>query len=151
MPHYVADLLRRGGAIVYTSPETSVADAVQKMGHHNVGSILILENSRKLLGIFTERDLLRRVVLAERDPAKTLIGDVMSTNVIVVAADTPRAKVLSLMEEHHIRHIPVADADQLLGVISLRDVLRFDNKEKDFEIEQLKEYVLKKPYPSYPG
>ena len=151
MPLSVSDLLRTGGVLIYTAPSTSVLDAIGKMAQHNVGSILVLENHRELVGIFTERDLLRRVVLEGKDPAQTPIREVMSKEVIVVSADTPRSEVLALMTKHHCRHIPVADEDRLLGVISLRDLLRFENKAKDFEITQLREYVLERPYPKYPG
>lgn len=142
MRRLVADLLQSGGVLIHTSPHTSVAEAVQRMAQHNIGSVVVLENGRNLVGIFTERDLLQRVVVKKRNPETTRIGDVMTSDVIVVSAETPRDEVLQIMEKHHIRHIPVSDGRQLLGVISLRDVLRFENAEKEFEIEQLREYIL---------
>lgn len=145
MHRRVSDLLKRGGVIIYTSPESSVYDAVETLNRHNVGSILVLSPSRSLEGIFTERDLLQRVVAKGLDPATTKIGDVMTRDVIVVSSDTSRHDVLQVMDQKHIRHVPVSDGTQLLGVISLRDVLRFDNAEKDFEIEQLKQYFLQEP------
>ncbi len=147
----VSDVLQSGGVIVYASPDSSVADAVQKMASHNVSSILVLERSRHLIGIFTERDLLRRVVLPRRDPDQTRLADVMTPDVLVVSGTTPLSDVRQIMRDRHIRHVPVADNDRLLGVISLRDVLRHENQEKDFEITQLREYVMVKPYPTYPG
>ncbi len=145
MHRRVSDLIRRGGVVIYTSADATVCDAVQILSRHNVGSILILSSDGTLAGIFTERDLLQRVVARGLDPAVTKIGDVMTHNVIVVASDTSRDEVLQLMDQKHIRHVPVSDGQQLLGVISLRDVLRFDNAEKDFEIEQLKQYFLQEP------
>ena len=145
------DLLRNGGVIIYTVPEATVAEATKKMAFHNVSSILVLENNRTLIGIFTERDLLRRVVVEGIDSNTTRISEVMTRNVIVVSRDTPLRQVHLLMNEKHIRHIPVADEDQLLGVISLRDLLRYENQVKEFEINQLKDYLLNKPYPVYPG
>lgn len=145
MHRRVSDLLKRGGVIIYTSPESSVSDAVETLNRHNVGSILVLSPSRSLVGIFTERDLLQRVVAKGLDPTTTKIGDVMTHDVIVVSSDTSRQDVLQVMDQKHIRHVPVSDGTQLLGVISLRDVLRFDNAEKDFEIEQLKQYFLQEP------
>ena len=142
MRRRVSDLLRKGGVIVYSSPDTTVAEAVATMGRHNIGSILVLSSRRDLVGIFTERDLLQRVVASGLDPKTTLLGDVMTRDVIVVSADAPREDVQHLMDSKHIRHVPVSDGNQLLGVISLRDVLRFENAEKDFEIEQLKQYFL---------
>lgn len=142
MRRRVADLLQTGGIIIYTTPQARVVEAAQKMSQHNIGSILVLKNGRDLIGIFTERDLLQRVVVPGLDPKRTRIGDVMTRNVIVVSADTPREEVLRIMETHHIRHIPISDGSQLLGIISLRDVLRFENAEKEFEIEQLRQYIL---------
>ena len=147
----VSELLRRGGVIVYISPQSTVAEAAERMAEHNVSSILIMAASRRLVGIFTERDLLRRVVVPNRDHHNTLIEEVMTADVIVVSSDTPCSEVRHIMREQHIRHIPVADNDNILGVISLRDVLRHQNLEKDFEITQLKEYVMDKPYPLYPA
>lgn len=145
MHRRVSDILKRGGVIIYTSPDTTVSDAVSKLSRHNVGSILVLSSRRSLEGIFTERDLLQRVVAKGLDPSTTKIGDVMTRNVIVVTSDTSRHDVLQVMNQKHIRHVPVSDGTQLLGVISLRDVLRVDNAEKDFEIEQLKQYFLQEP------
>lgn len=142
MRRRVSDLLRSGGVIVYTTPDATVADAAQRMAQHNIGSMLVMERGQTLCGIFTERDLLQRVIVKKRDPERTRVGDVMTRDVIVVASDTPREEVLRIMETHHIRHIPVSDGRNLLGVISLRDVLRFEKAEKEFEIEQLRQYIL---------
>ena len=143
----VADLLRSGSAVIFTAPETSVADATARMSRHNIGSILVIEGNRELVGIFTERDLLKRVVVPGLDPRKVTISQVMSTNVIVVSADTPVVDVLKLMNECNCRHIPVATGQQVIGVISLRDILRHENDAKTFQIEQLHEYIFQKPYP----
>ncbi len=141
MRRQVSELLRSGAVVVYTAPHATVADAVEKMSRHNVGSILVLEKSRRLVGIFTERDLLQRVAARKLDPEHTKIKDVMSPDVIVVSSETPRHEVHRLMDTHHIRHIPVSDGKHVIGVISLRDVLRYENAEKEFEIEQLRQYI----------
>lgn len=141
MRRCVSDLLRSGAVVVYTSPHSSVTDAIAKMARHNVGSILVMENTHRLVGIFTERDLLQRVAARKLDMARTSLGDVMTANVIVVSSETPRSEVLRIMDTHQIRHIPVTDGNHVVGVISLRDVLRFENAEKEFEIEQLRQYI----------
>ena len=145
----VRDLVRNGSVIVYTSPKSTVRKAVEVMARHNVGSILVLTKNGDLVGIFTERDVLNRVVLAKRDPDETPISEVMSPDVVVVTADTPLHDVLRLMEEKHCRHIPVATPDRLIGVVSLRDILRYENSEKAFQIEQLQEYIFQRPFPSF--
>lgn len=149
MPQNVADLLRGGGVVVYAAPETTVAEAARKMARHNVGSLLVLDRGRQLAGIFTERDLLRRIVAEGRDPEKTVLADVMTADVVIARPDMPRRDVLQLMNARNIRHVPVADEGGLLGVISLRDLLRFENLEKEFEIEQLRQYLFQTPAPGY--
>ncbi len=147
----ISDVLRTGGVVIYTSPDATVHEAAQKMAFHNVGAILVMENNRELVGIFTERDALRRVMLQGLDPRTTPIRDVMTPDVIIVSADTPRGDVHQIMRQKHIRHIPVADGDRLLGVVSLRDVLAVDNLDKSFEIDNLRAYIMERPYPTYPG
>lgn len=141
MRRHVSDLLRSGAVVVYTSPNSSVSDAVEKMARHNVGSILVMENSHRLVGIFTERDLLQRVAAKNLDMKRTRLAEVMTADVIVVSSETPRNEVRRIMDTHQIRHIPVSDGKHVIGVISLRDVLRFENAEKEFEIEQLRQYI----------
>ncbi len=147
----ISELLRKRGVIVYTGPSTTVRDAVETMSNHNIGSIAVMDDDRNLTGIFTERDLLNRVVNEDHDPAETRIEDVMTEDVIVVSGDTSRSDALSLMEEEHIRHLPIADENELYGIVSLRDLLTFEREMQQFEIEQLREFVFEKPYPSYPG
>ena len=135
--------------MIYTTPDATVAVASAKMAKHNIGSVLVMERNRDLVGIFTERDVLKRVVVPALDPKTTPISEVMSRDVIVVSADAPVSEVLKIMNDCHCRHIPVAAGDHLLGVISLRDLLRYENDAKDFQIEQLHEYIFQKPYPSF--
>ena len=147
----VSGLLKPHGHLLFTSPSTYVLTAVQTMTAENIGSILIMDDSETLVGIFTERDLLKRVVAAGLDPETTPIESVMSRDVITVRCSALRKDVHNIMKEKHVRHVPVIDAGQVLGVVSLRDILRSANAEKDFEIDQLRGYVTDRPYPSYPG
>jgi CBS domain-containing protein len=147
----ISELLRKRGVIVYTGPATSVQEACETMSNHNIGSIAVMDGDRNLCGIFTERDLMNRVVTEGRDPSDTRIDEVMTEDVIVVSGDTSRSEALSLMQEEHIRHLPIADEDELYGIVSLRDLLTFEREMQQFEIEQLREFVFEKPYPSYPG
>ncbi len=147
----VTTILRTQGETVVTRPDQSVFEAVKTMSERNVGSILIADEKGCLEGIFTERDLLRRVTACGLDPSSTPISDVMTTDVLTVDRNVYRQDVHHLMKEHHVRHIPVVSANKILGVISLRDVLRSENEEKSIELEHLRGYVSEKPYPSYPG
>ena len=145
MRHRVSEMLRKKGVVVCTTENASVTEAVREMATQRVGSVLVLDSEERLAGIFTERDLLERVVAEQLDPKTTRIADVMTRDVLIVSATTPRHEVLQIMNSRHIRHVPVSDGEHLLGVISLRDVLRFENAEKEFEIEQLRQYVLQEP------
>lgn len=147
----VSRLLRNQTQVVSVHPLVTVSDAVQIMVEKNVGSLVVLDTDENLVGIFTERDLLQRIVAKSLDPESTVIESVMTTAVRVVNRTADRHDLLLLMEELHIRHVPIVDNGVVLGVVSLRDVLRSENAEKEYEIDQLRGYVSNKPYPSYPG
>jgi len=105
------------------STGTTVAKAVKDMANHNVGSLVVVENQRPA-GIFTERDLLRRVVAAGKDPAKTKIGDVMTKDVFTVEAGQFIGVVYHNLTEKGIRHAPVVEKEVLVGIVSARDLAR---------------------------
>ena len=110
--------------IVSVTKNATVLDAVQTMVNHRVGATAILEEGR-LLGIFSERDVVTRVVLKGLDPAKTPVAEVMTTKIVTVRENTERSIVLRLMAEHHIRHLPVVDADgHVVSMLSMRHLLR---------------------------
>ena len=147
----ISEFLDRAGVLVYTAPETPVQQAAETMSQHNIGALLILEDHENLVGIFSERDLLNRVVSDGLDPTVTPVRDVMTGDVIVVSDETSRGEALRIMQENHIRHLPVADDDTLYGIISLRDILQFEKEMQEQEIKQLRRFVYDKPYPAYPG
>lgn len=105
------------------APIVRVRDAARQMDARNVASILVIDAGERLLGIFTERDLLRRVVSAGRDPDKTAISDVMTSKPHTVGPDTSALQAMRVMQEHHIRHLPVVQGDHAIGVLSIRDFL----------------------------
>ncbi len=147
MHERVRELLGRGQVLVYISPSASVRETVEIMDRHSVGSVLIMDERNKLCGIFTERDLVKRVVACHVDPDETPISDVMTPDVVVVDAATPADDVFELMNQRKCRHIPVADGDRILGVVSLRDLLRRDRTIKEMEISQMRTYFLDAGYP----
>ncbi len=147
MHERVSDLLQTGRVLVFVSPSASVRDTVETMDQHNVGSVLVMDDENRLCGIFTERDLVKRVVAPGLDPEKTKIADVMTTNVVVVDAKTPAEEVFQLMDLRKCRHIPVAVGDRILGVVSLRNLLRRDRAMKELEIKQMRSYFLDSGYP----
>lgn len=121
----------------------SVIDVAKFMGLHNIGAVPVLEQAEvlKLKGIFSERDLLRRCIAKEMDLSKTPVDDVMTLKVIVVeSSDTPEY-CLQIMKQEKIRHMPVRDGNDLIGIISMRDLMLYDSTVKEEKIEMLNSYI----------
>jgi CBS domain-containing protein len=112
---------RFGPDLVSVRPDETAAEAAQRMAENRCGSVLVMEDKR-LLGIFTERDLLVRVVAAGLESARTKIRDIMSTDLETIRAEEPVAEAVRRMDEGGFRHLPVLDGDHVLGVVSARDI-----------------------------
>jgi CBS domain-containing protein len=137
----IATLLEQKSGAVFTIPSTvTVAEAVQEMITNKVGSVLVM-NGQRLAGIFTERDVLRRVVGADLDPRLTPVTKVMTTEVITVESGTTVQQVMELFTEKRCRHLPVVDHGRLLGVISIGDVSRWVANSHRAEAESLRQYI----------
>ena len=117
----VRDFLR-GGEVFYATPDLTVRQAAQYMTTKEVGAVPVLEKGR-LVGIFTERDLLTRVVAHGLDPATMSVGEVMTKELVVAKADDDYEAALEKMKDCNCRHLPVVDQDRLVGVVSMRDLL----------------------------
>ena len=133
-------LEHKGRATVSVSPLVTVSQAAQEMNRRKVGSVLVMEGGQ-LLGIFTERDVLWRVVAAGLDPKTTPLSQVMTRNPITVGPETPIQSVMDVFTEKRFRHLSVVDDGRLLGVISIGDVLRWAADVHRQEAEQLKQYI----------
>jgi len=108
--------------VVSAGPEESVRDAARRMAENRCGSVLVMEDQR-MLGIFTERDLLVRVVVAGRDPGLTRVDEVMTASgVETIDADEPVGEAIRKMDEGSFRHLPVTDGSRIVGVLSIRDI-----------------------------
>jgi CBS domain-containing protein len=140
MPAVRDILARKGSLIVGLSPEASVLEATRVMSERGIGAVLVLDEGR-LVGIFTERDVLRRVVAEGRDPATTRLALVMTRDVLTCAPATPLEECRTLMTNRRIRHLPVRGPDGLCGVISSGDVLAFQVAEQQSEIQELNRFV----------
>lgn len=137
----IATLLERKGGCVRTVPTTvTVLEAVQEMNRHKIGSVLVM-NGHRLAGIFTERDVLLRVVGAELDPMVTPITKVMTTNVLTITPDTTVQQVMDLFAERRCRHLPVVKDGQVTGLISIGDVSRWVANMHRAEAESLRQYI----------
>lgn len=123
------------------SGETSVADAVQSMIEARVGAVAVMDGTA-LKGIFTERDLMTRVVGAGLDPAATPVSDVMVSDPVSVTPETPRSEALDLMVKRHFRHLPVVDHDgHALGMLSIRNLLSHQVERLSDSVTSLEQYL----------
>ena len=138
----VRDLLaRKGGALVTVTGSTTVLDASTLMVERGIGGVVVLDDEGRLAGIFTERDVLRRVVAVRLDPAQTLVRDVMTTPVLTVAPETVLEECQATMTARRIRHLPVVGPTGLAGLVSSGDVLAYEVAERQDTIQQLESYV----------
>jgi CBS domain-containing protein len=120
--------------------EAIVLEVARKMVAVNIGAVPVLRGG-ELLGIFTERDLMRRVVAEGRDPATTRVGDVMTVNLLAVSPDESIDNCMVLMKQHSVRHLPICEGRRLKGMVSLRDILLHDVEEKDGEVKFMRAYI----------
>ena len=124
------------------SVEASVADAVRLMLDRHVGAVAIIDSQSRVAGIFTERDVLRKMALSGADPAETPVRDVMTTPVELATLATGPGEALGIMLERHFRHLPVVDHDsKLLGMLSIRNVLQWRVDDLPQELDSLEQYV----------
>jgi CBS domain-containing protein len=126
--------------IHYVQPNQTVFEAASYMVERNVGAVPVLDGA-KLVGIFSERDIMRRVVTESRDPLTTHISEVMTTNVSTVAPDASSEEAMCVMQSRGIRHLPVCEGPALVGFLSLRDLLRCHLDEKSGEADMMRAYI----------
>jgi CBS domain-containing protein len=122
------------------SPASTVLDALKLMADENVGAVLVM-NGDTLAGIFTERDYARKVVLKGKISKDTTIGEVMTGRLVTVDPTWTAGQCMALMDEQHIRHLPVLENGRVVGVISIRDANRAVVEEHKFTIRQLENYI----------
>ena len=126
--------------IHYVQPNQTVFEAANYMVDCNVGAVPVLDDT-KLVGIFSERDIMKRVVTEGRNPLTTRISEVMSTDVRTVEPRASSEEAMCLMQSHGVRHLPVCDGRTLVGFLSLRDLLRCHLDEKSGEAEMMRAYI----------
>lgn len=137
----VRNILEKKGHTVYTvGPDSTVYDALELLEEQNLGSLVVTDQG-KLIGVFTERDYARKVVLKGRASKETYIREIMSDRPVVVNLHSTIEECMQLMTEKHIRHLPVMDGSELVGVISIGDVVKYIIEEKDYVIENLRHYI----------
>ncbi len=130
----------KGHDIQSVHPDESVFDAIQKLANANIGSLIVVEDGRPV-GIFTERDYARSVILKGKSSPTTPVKDIMTTRVVYAQPDQTVEECMAVMTDKHIRHLPVLDGEELIGMISIGDLVKSIIAEQKFTIEQLEHFI----------
>ena len=143
----LTDVLKnKGDNVLFISPDQTVGDAVSLMDEKRIGALLVMEGD-SLIGIFTERDVLRRVVAAGREVASTKVGEVMTREIVTVKSSLHIEDAMAVLTEKHCRHLPVVEDGRVEGVVSIGDLTMWVNRDREVQIKQLVDYISGK-YPA---
>ena len=137
----VSDILKGKQSNIYSvTGQVSVYDAIKVMGEKNIGALLIMEEDR-LTGILSERDYARKIVLKGKSSRETPVKDIMTENVLTVTPEDSIERCMAFMSEKHIRHLPVVEADKVLGMVSIGDVVNGIIESQKQTIAHLQSYI----------
>jgi CBS domain-containing protein len=138
---YVRDLLAaKDNKIQSISPNSTVFEALKQMSEKEIGALVVMEN-KKVVGIISERDYARKIMLQGKTSKETLVKEIMSSNLFSLTPDNSVEEAMVLMTGKHVRHLPVFDNNKFVGIISIGDVLKSIISNKDFLINQLSSYI----------
>jgi len=130
----------KGDRVFSCTPEDTVMAAVEKMCAEKIGALMVCRDDRPV-GIFTERDVMTRVILARRDPATTRVEEVMTRDVVAVGAEAGGGEAMAVMTERRCRHLPVVQEGRLAGLVSIGDLVRHQSRDQQFHIRMLTNYI----------
>jgi CBS domain-containing protein len=133
-------LASKGAKVISVKPETRVIEALQLMADRNIGSVMVLSND-KYIGLLTERDYARKVVLMGKSSAELIVKDIMSDDLPHVAKDTSVEDCMKLMSEKNVRYLPVFENENIIGIISINDVIKAVIADQADTIAQLENYI----------
>ena len=137
----VQKIIEKKGAEVFSIDcDAKVLDAAKLMNERRVGALVVVRDD-KVVGIFSERDVLNRIVAQQRDPATTVVSDVMTSPVACCSPDTSRAECRAVMRSRRIRHLPVVDDERLVGIVSIGDIVQDEGDAQQETIRHLYEYM----------
>lgn len=131
---------RKGGTVLTIHRQASVLEAIGSMSQANIGALVIEQDGRPV-GIFTERDYLRKIALEGRSSRETVVDEVMSSPLITVSAGDTTRNAMQVMTERRCRHLVVLDGEAMIGIVSLGDLVKHMLVEKEAEVEQLSSYI----------
>jgi CBS domain-containing protein len=141
----ISEILNRKGTDAWSiSPEATVFDAIQLMAEKNVGAVLVTEHG-KLVGIVSERDYTRKVVLRGKASKTTAVGEILSSNIIHVSPNHTVEECMRLMTDHHVRHLPVLAGERIVGIVSIGDLVNWIITAQHTTISQLQTYITGVP------
>ena len=142
MTKTIRDVLKnKGNSVLNISPDATVYSALELMASENVGALLVMEG-KQVVGIISERDYARKVILEGRSSLKTVVQKIMVTKVLFITPDMSVEEGLALMSDKRCRHLPVFEDKKLVGMVSIGDLVKAHITEKDFMINQLEHYIL---------
>ena len=139
----VRDILQdKGDQIWTTDGNTTVYEAVGKMGKHNIGALVVVDENDKVVGVLSERDYSRKVVLQGRTSRDTMVGDIIDRPATTVSMKDSVNHCMRVMSDEHIRHLPVMDGEKLVGMLSMGDIVRWVMANQQYTIEHLQGYIF---------
>jgi CBS domain-containing protein len=139
-------LKRKGSEVWFVTPDQTVYEAIERMADKAVGALLVISDG-KLMGIISERDYARKVILKGRSSRTTLVKEIMTSPVILVTSDQAVDECMDIMTRNRIRHLPIVENEKVLGVISIGDLVKWVVSEQEETIEHLQNYISSK-YPT---
>lgn len=142
--HQLMQEKKEQGSIT-VSPDETVYVALKRMADYNVGAVMVVDGEQ-MVGIFTERDYARKIILMGRCSLDTKISEIMTQELLTVHPETRLEECMSLMTQFHIRHLPVMTEGRLVGIVSMRDVVQMIISKKDDTIQNLEKYIMGQGY-----
>jgi CBS domain-containing protein len=137
----VSDILRgKGTDVLKIEASATVFEALEKLVERNVGSILVTEGG-DVVGIMTERDYLRKIAIKGRTSHDTLVREIMTSPLVYVTPETTVEETMAIMTDRRIRHLPVVENDDVVGILSIGDVVKYQSREQSFQIQYLTDYI----------
>jgi CBS domain-containing protein len=137
----VSDILRgKGTDVLKIEGSATVFEALEKLVEKNVGSILVTDGG-EVVGIMTERDYLRKIAIKGRTSYDTKVNEIMTSPLVYVTPETTVEETMAIMTDRRIRHLPVVENDDVVGILSIGDVVKYQSREQSFQIQYLTDYI----------